>query len=101
MPRRNVRTTTITCIEPLESRRMLTVVARTGTSGEDTIAFGVITDWFIFELNGVSDLIPRAGVTGYRIDALGSRDSIVLNNSAVPTTLLGGAGDDTFWFCPS
>ena len=88
-----------THLEALELRRHLdaTLVNGTlnvtGTDAADAFTINLVNDQIVFE-NGDESPFDADAVTSIVIDALGGNDTITVNVNR-PTTIRGGAGDDT------
>jgi hypothetical protein len=82
--------------EILESRRMLSAapLTITGTNGPDTL----VVQQTVNHGDGSVDLTVNAttytNVTSLTIKALAGNDYVGVNDITIPTTVLGGAGDD-------
>jgi Ca2+-binding RTX toxin-like protein len=87
-------------LQTLERRALLAVtldaglLTVTGTDQPDTILINPGVNQVIVDLNGTPSPFPAADVQRISIDALAGADTITINVDR-PTTILGGAGDDT------
>jgi Ca2+-binding RTX toxin-like protein len=86
-------------LEALELRRLLDAtldngtLTVTGTDAADAFTINLVNDQIVFE-NGNESPFDAGAVTSIVIDALGGNDTITVNVDR-PTTIRGGAGDDT------
>lgn len=90
--------------ESLELRRLLSVavdaglVGIMGTDDADNIGITRNETHLIVHLNGASTSIPLRGLRGIRVDAKAGHDAVrVAQDVRLPTTLLGGSGNDSIF----
>ena len=89
-------------IEQLENRFVLThvliggVLTVTGTNGNDTITLNLSGSQLKLSDDGHISMIPLASITSIQIDAGNGNDKIISDDAIkVPTTLMGGPGNDS------
>ncbi len=90
-------------IEQLENRFVLThvliggVLTVTGTNGNDNISLNLSGNQVKLSDDGHISMIPLASVTSIQIDAPGNGNDKIISDDAikVPTTLMGGPGNDS------
>ena len=85
-------------VEYLEPRLFLSAAPITisGTAGNDTIAVSESDGTIVASINNVSQTpTPAANVSGIDVLGLAGNDSITAGQGLPPTTISGGAGDDS------
>jgi len=71
------------------------ILTITGTGGADTISANGASGTVTAMLNGKSQTFSESAVTGIDVVAGAGNDSVTITGDAIPSTLLGGLGDDT------
>lgn len=88
-------------MEPLDGRRMFSVLTLNGTSGPDLITVDSSGANLIHVINGAFTQVPLAGIDSIVINGLGGDDTLqVERNGGLPTTVNGGDNNDTINISP-